>query len=387
MPDEQDDQPDRDAPYMDPREYLTTRHIIEDRFGKPPLIPRANFDDAVRRIEIAVEVLGHQCNFTDEDLFELIRSWDKGGELRDPDVLTLLRADVRGQYLTGIIGDLIDDDGSFYSSAVNFETAKEALAALGPGLKTLPPLQTDDQFISFGHRVTELSRHHPPGLAGDIKYESRRIDVALVDIFEAFTLLGGHEQTQRNLGNDRGVANADDVRPHDGLGRRGTSTYPYGPPRNIVVSNVMERGDEIAKSAAESVEAMRIVLSTLEERRSNDPAESELKEQLAILIEKIGEARDATERATESGVIEDAEVAAETIEESKTVLDDAVRRMVDIGLNSAGAISCFAVALGATATFTAAGFAIPPLAALAVSAGFFGVSAVMDNLPGAKGTS
>ncbi|WP_226877203.1 hypothetical protein, partial [Microbulbifer hainanensis] len=60
MPDEQDDQPDRDAPYMDPREYLTTRHIIEDRFGKPPLIPRANFDDAVRRIEIAVEVLGHQ---------------------------------------------------------------------------------------------------------------------------------------------------------------------------------------------------------------------------------------------------------------------------------------------------------------------------------------
>lgn len=368
---------------MDPREYLTTRHIVEAEFETLPQIPKANREGAIHRIEVAVEILVYQCSFTDADLYQLISDWKKESDLRRSVNLITLKNRLREKYLKGFVEYSTDQDGSFEPSAANFERAREALAELGKGLNRLPPLQTEHQFSYFVDRVRELSKHQERGLEIHFRYETGRIDDALLDILEAFTQLEGREPSHLDLENDRGVANKESVQRSDNADK-GAYTHPNKPARSAVVSNVMERGDEIAKSAAESVQAMRIVLSVLEERRSNDPAESELKEQLTLLIEKIEETRAATEKAAETGAIEDAVVAAETIEKSKTVWDAAVRRIVDIGLNSAGAISCFAVALGATATFAAAGFAIPPLAALTVSAGFFGVSALMDNLPGQK---
>jgi hypothetical protein len=349
-----------------------------------------HIEKTFHEIKSCYTILADRLPFGPIELQVMIGEWCALSVPERERLLANLKGDAGPQLFTAVVSEVMEGESFSFDAMLSFNKACESAAAIDANLSWLPPLQSPLQFREFFTRIGMtrllLFKDQEKESWERFRFEWRKVSRATVRILEAFEILRrAIPAPAESPASEKEVPS--ETRPRETQAHGGTSTYPYRPPRNIVVSSIMERGDEIAKSAAESVQAMRIVLSALEGRRSNDPAESELKEQLAILIEKIGEARDATERATESGVIEDAEVAAETIEKSKTLWDDAVRRMADIGLNSAGAISCFAVALGATATFTAAGFAIPPLAALAVSAGFFGVSAVMDNLPGAKGTS
>lgn len=384
MADGRENQPDWDISNVDPRDYLTTRDIVEDEFGKASGNSKARHEEAIHRIEVAVEVLTHQCGFNDEDLFEIIRYWEERSERLRAKTLSLLKADIRAQYLTAVIGELIDDEGTFPWDDGNLERIQESMAALGQELIGLPPLQKSDQFNVFGRRVYELSRLRPEDIGQDIRYETRRIDIALIDTFESFEVLTGRQPLHREENNDR-----NEWRGESGPGvEKGKSSYADKPPRHTIVSNVMERGDQIAKLSDESLQMMRIVLTALEERRSNDPAEGELKERLVLLIEQVEEARDATVKAAQSGIIEDAETAAEKIEKGWTLLDQKlIDSIKDIGVKSVSGSLCFGLALGATATFAAAGFPIPTWLALTVSGSIFGVKGIANAVSGSKGSS
>ncbi|MEO9901220.1 hypothetical protein [Nisaea sp.] len=144
--------------------------------------------------------------------------------------------------------------------------------------------------------------------------------------------------------------------------------------RSVVVSQIMDQADSITRLSDDSLESMRIVLRGLMERRSNGPAEGLLKDHLVILIQRFEDAREATAKVAETGEIADAEVAADKIEKSWKFFDQSyMERAKDLGFTTVAGSLCFGLALGATAVFTAAGFPIPTLAALAVSGGIFGV--------------